>query len=472
MNRRKKVRSACIAAVITALMLPAMPAMAQETAVAPAGAPSGWAVRDVELAQLHELAAPGLFGQYQTAVTKSELQAAGTTLLKKLSGKADAALGEPQSGSGEETATREDAAVLMYKVIRTSHPELNVTLSQSVYKSDTAAYPQAEAASYISSKAIIQGMTEGGLSLAEPLSREQLLTIVKRTYEFVLQETNTASKGLVWKISGGKSPVYVMGSIHIADISIYPLDNIVEQAYGQSDHLAVEADIVQDQAGITYMGQKAVYTDGSTLDKHVSPETYRLLSDTMGQFGYGPEVYSALKPWYAALIIQNLKLAESSYSADFGLDYHFLSDAEENGKSVLEVEGIKFQVDMFDSFTPELQEQFLLSTLIGDADNGGQTEDEQGKALGEMLGYWKAGDASKFGEIITAATGDETGDSEFNRIFWEERNKHMYETIGQYLADPGGDSYFVIVGAGHLLGDKGVLKQLEQAGYKVEQLLD
>ncbi|MNC22559.1 TraB family protein [compost metagenome] len=322
---------------------------------------------------------------------------------------------------------------------------------------------------------ILKGKQDGSLNLADTLTREQLLSLTYRTYEFVLQESNTASKGLVWKVTGGKSPVYVLGSIHIGDISIYPLDNAIKKAYEGSSYLAVEADITQDAEGIQYMGQKAVFSDGSTLDKHVSAETYKLFAGKMEQAGIAADVYNTLKPWYAALLVQNLSLAEASYSANLGLDVYFLSEAAKTQKPVLQVEGIKFQVDMFDSFDAKLQEEFLLGTLTeseGGADGKDAAANTQAQLMQSLLHYWSTGNAEEFGKLIGRSNEAEAGASEFTRIFWDERNKNMFSTVEKYLADSAGHSYFVVVGAGHLYGDTGVLKELEKAGYTIEQLLD
>jgi uncharacterized protein len=483
MGTMKKARSACLTALIATMLLPVVPVWAAEGAPAAANTPSGWAAEDVELANLHQLASGSLFDEYQALATKDELSNTGTVLFKKLTQKTDkesvtGAVYEDKAVTasvyGNQSATRQEAAIVLYNVIKSSHPDLNFSTEAELPYSDinTLTGEAEDAVRYMASKAIIQGKADGRLDLADPLTREQLLILVKRTYEFVLQETNTASKGLIWKISGGKSPVYVLGSIHIADISMYPIDNLVQGAYESSKHLAVEADIVQDNEGILYMSQKAVYSDGSTLDKNISAETYKLFADKMTQLGYPAETYNILKPWYAALLLQNLSMADAAYTANFGLDVYFLADAKQTEKSVLEVEGIKFQVDMFEGFSSELQEQFLLSTLVADAEAAKETAEAQAAIFADMLSYWKTGDAAKFAELIAGSTEEELGASEFNRVFWHERNKHMAETVEDYLADPSGDSYFVVVGAGHLFGETGVLKELEKAGYKTEQLLD
>jgi len=51
---------------------------------------------------------------------------------------------------------------------------------------------------------------------------------------------------------------------------------------------------------------------------------------------------------------------------------------------------------------------------------------------------------------------------------FDERNMRMTSKIEGYLNSSG--SYFVIVGAGHLVGKRGIVELLKNKGYGVEQL--
>jgi uncharacterized protein YbaP (TraB family) len=48
------------------------------------------------------------------------------------------------------------------------------------------------------------------------------------------------------------------------------------------------------------------------------------------------------------------------------------------------------------------------------------------------------------------------------------RNKNMVSKITEYLQTH--ETYFVIVGAGHLVGERGIVELLRKRGYLVEQL--
>ena len=50
-------------------------------------------------------------------------------------------------------------------------------------------------------------------------------------------------KAFVWQVSSEQATVYLMGSIHFADKSFYPLRKEIEEAYSRSNALVVEMDI-------------------------------------------------------------------------------------------------------------------------------------------------------------------------------------------------------------------------------------
>jgi uncharacterized protein YbaP (TraB family) len=52
--------------------------------------------------------------------------------------------------------------------------------------------------------------------------------------------------------------------------------------------------------------------------------------------------------------------------------------------------------------------------------------------------------------------------------FLFQRNDAMVKKIEEFLRQPR--TRFVAVGAGHLVGDRGIVEQLQKSGYKVEQI--
>src|SRR5437870_328701 len=76
----------------------------------------------------------------------------------------------------------------------------------------------------------------------------------------------------LWRIQSGKATAYLLGSIHVAKASMYPLDPQIEKAFNNSAALVVEADASPDKAmGLAMkMMARASYPPDDALDKHIS----------------------------------------------------------------------------------------------------------------------------------------------------------------------------------------------------------
>src|SRR5437667_5416542 len=83
---------------------------------------------------------------------------------------------------------------------------------------------------------------------------------------------------------------------------------------------------------------------------------------------------------------------------------------------------------------------------------------------------WRSGDAAAMQEVITSSVRDYPQLKPLMTKLLDERNNAMTTKIERFLQTP--KTYFVAVGAGHLVGDKGILSQLRGGHYDVEQLQD
>ena len=64
---------------------------------------------------------------------------------------------------------------------------------------------------------------------------------------------------------------------------------------------------------------------------------------------------------------------------------------------------------------------------------------------------------------------DDVGSKSLEKKLLDDRNVAMTAKIEEYLK--GKDPIFVVVGAAHIIGDKGIAKQLRDKGYKVDQVV-
>lgn len=286
--------------------------------------------------------------------------------------------------------------------------------------------------------------------------KDQISEVV-RSGQDELASANKAAysgKSLCWKFNSGRGDVYVLGSIHVGKKQLYPLNKNVTDAFEASDTLVVEAN-VNDVSSVIKMMEGGIYTDGQSLREHLKPKTLRLLEAKLNGRNLNFNEYAIFKPWFISLLLMSLELKKLGFDEELGIDKYFLNQAA--AKKILELEGVGFQIKLFNEFSNDLQEIFIVSTLMN-LDNL-EVETDQ------MLKAWMSGDAAEV-ERVTYKSVSEYPEL-YEKLFYE-RNKNMASKIEGFLRDGG--NFFVVVGAGHLVGAEGIVKLLEQKGYAATQL--
>jgi hypothetical protein len=266
-------------------------------------------------------------------------------------------------------------------------------------------------------------------------------------------------KNFLWKIQSGSATVYLLGSIHFLKKEVYPLNEAIENAYESSDTLVVEANINEiDKLDLTKFTSRAFYQGDDHIEKHVSPETYRSIKKESETLGLPVELIRMQKPWFLALALQAMELVKLGYDPRYGVDVHFLAKAR-GKKRILELESLEEQINLLSGFSDREQEFFLLYTLKNLRSMDGQVE--------ALVRAWASGDAQAIDSILTeSALQDRAIAPIFGKLF-DERNLKMCSRIESYLNSTG--STFVIVGAGHLVGKRGIIELIKGKGYLVEQ---
>ena len=159
-----------------------------------------------------------------------------------------------------------------------------------------------------------------------------------------------------------------------------------------------------------------------------------------------------------ALTLTALELLRSGFEPRYGIDMHFLSKAGQ--KRIVELESLDQQVDLLSNFSDAEQEAFLVYTI--------KELDTLGRESDRLLQTWKAGDARGLESILAkSADGDQGTISIYEKLLYA-RNRSMTAKVEDFLRSK--DTCFVVVGAGHLVGSKGIVELLRTKGYAVEQM--
>lgn len=300
--------------------------------------------------------------------------------------------------------------------------------------------------------------------MSRPTDRRPLRLVALATLLLPLatqaKGTDTDGKSFLWKVTAenGRS-LHLFGSIHMADASMYPLPAPVEEAFAASQVLVVEADIENvDAAGIMQLTmRKAALPDGQRLSQVVSKETWALLEKALD--GLMPAAtLEPFQPWFAAMTIASTAIKKAGLDPQLGLDKHFLT--RRGDRKVVELEGVTEQIEMLSGFDLAQQEKLLVWTIAD--------LDAVQRELATLIAAWKAGDTAALEKIVTESTREHPEAKPVVDRLIHKRNAEMTKKVARMLQTA--EKEFVVVGAAHLVGDSGLVRQLAKKGFRVEQL--
>ncbi len=266
-------------------------------------------------------------------------------------------------------------------------------------------------------------------------------------------------KAFFWEVTGQDNTLYLLGSIHFARADFYPLRDAIEMAFAKSDHLAVEINInAIDPAKIQRMLLEiGTYPAPDSIVNHLGASTLAKLQRYLAANELPFEALANQKPGLLMITLATLELTKQGLSATQGVDLYLLQQAA-GQKVILEMETLEEQFAIL--LDPEDPEQMLEQSL---------DELEDYPALVTLLlESWRLGDSDALEELMINKPLREYPESKqsFDKLF-TQRNIKMTNKIEAYLAT--GRSHFVVVGAGHLVGEQGIVELLRDAGYRVTQ---
>ena len=287
-----------------------------------------------------------------------------------------------------------------------------------------------------------------------------------KPYFFVLLLLFTSlsldAKSILYKVSSSTSTVYVLGSIHLAKPELYPLKKPIEAAYKASDVLVVELDVTSPHSLSviqTSMMTLGMYSQGKSLKSELTPQTYKLLKNYLKKIGLSLEIMQPMRPWTVMLQLSSMEMMRLGYNPSLGIDMHFLGLAKQDGKGILELESAEEQMGFLSKKDKNFQDLLLRYTL--------EEMHELEPLLTKMFKSWKAGDAQSLAKVVDTSLGVDPRLSEMYDLLITKRNYAMTKKIQSYLKT--NKNYFVVVGAGHVVGEEGIVRILKKRGYKVTQ---
>jgi uncharacterized protein YbaP (TraB family) len=274
-----------------------------------------------------------------------------------------------------------------------------------------------------------------------------------------------ADRALLWTVrgpAGSPGTVYLLGSVHVRGDRPLALDAALEQAFQRSDELWVEVNLLAVEPGELAQAalERARLQPPQRLHDLVSPDTEALLQAFAAAHHLDLERLEGLKPWAVALALSTFQMQAQGLKPTQGVDLYFMERAH-GQKPIGSLESVASQFAVLDSLPPSMQETMLRGALEDDEKPSGATP------LEPIVDSWEAGDEAALSATLFAPLQEHPELAPFYEQVYFARNSAMSARLERFLSEPR--TRFVVVGAGHLLGPRGIVAELRQAGCRVER---
>lgn len=279
------------------------------------------------------------------------------------------------------------------------------------------------------------------------------------------------SEGLLWQAKKDGRVIHLVGTMHVHDPRHDATMSRVEPWLDDAEHIFLElgdGDEARLQRMVAEQPELAFITEGPTLPDLLGEEDWNRLRAALSERGVPGFLAAKMKPWMAManLAITSCDL-ENLKSGLRGLDAMIIEAAAEAGKPAEALEPLDTALKLFAAFTQEEQLDMLRLGLAQ------QAKDSADQAATLTEAYFRE-EIQLIWEFslrqMRAQPGLTPEDlasqiDRFETVMVTARNTAWMDPI---LAADG--PTLVAVGAMHLPGEQGLLRQLERAGYAITRL--
>jgi len=286
-----------------------------------------------------------------------------------------------------------------------------------------------------------------------------LLLALFASHPLAAQQISKSPLHALWKVEGKSNVVYLLGSIHLLRREHHPLAPAIQSAYSNATVLAFETDIEEMEKPETQakMLAKSMLSEGETLKTQLSAQTYSDLIKRTDALGLPTELVDRMKPSIAAMTIALIEIQKLGANPNYGVDRYFHRRARSEGKEVIGLETVDFQIDLITTFS-RAEGELLLTCTLKDLDTA--------KVLyGDMVTAWQTGDTARLEDLLDRAFRQ--APALYKRMVTDRTRQWMTKTE-ELLRDK--KNAVIIVGVGHLVHNDGLVGLLKKKGYKVTQL--
>ena len=261
--------------------------------------------------------------------------------------------------------------------------------------------------------------------------------------------------------SDGAEAFYLMGSVHLGRRSLWRYPRAIDDAYRRSAELVLEtgADELRPEVATRLAERYGTIRPPETLRDRVSRGTLDELSRFLSGRRDSLSRYLQMEPWFIAQQIEAREAQRTGLQAEFGIERHFANRAARE-KPVVGLETAESQMQLL-AWLPRATQEELLRDAIE------QARDERNGSEG-VARAWARGDERELERIIYRAMSESPRLSTYYERMLIGRNESMTQRLASLARD--GKLRFVVVGVGHMVGERGIPVLLRDYGFRVDRV--
>jgi hypothetical protein len=262
----------------------------------------------------------------------------------------------------------------------------------------------------------------------------------------------------LWTVHGPKATIYLLGSIHVLPPQMQWRTPQIDAALKAADVFVFEIPMDASQkADIqAFIKENGFLPPGMALPSLLTGEAREDYIAALNLTHVPADKLTQMRPWLALLVMEGGMVTQQHYSADSGLDRQIYALA-------LKRPGVTFRA--FE--TPDQQLKLLMpddqALEVQEFDAGLKDLLKETMSVNDLVSAWARGDTARINDLMNSGFKD---NPKAEKTLFEDRNHAWITQLESMLNEP--HVFFVTVGAGHLVGPKGVPALLRRDGYKVD----
>ncbi|MBL0359034.1 MAG: TraB/GumN family protein [Chitinophagaceae bacterium] len=269
--------------------------------------------------------------------------------------------------------------------------------------------------------------------------------------------SNTDNNSLLWEVSGNglKQNSYLFGTFHLMCKGDIVISNQLKAAIGNAATVYMELDM-DDPAvmmgGLLMMNMK----NGKKLKDLYTEEEYNKLNKFFKDSLSTPLTFlQSIKPYFLVAMLYPKMMPCKTVS---GVAEELMKVAKTQQKEINGLETMEFQASVFDSIPYEEQAKELIKSI--------DSLNIYAKYFDTMVNVYKSQQLAAMQNLFNKS---EFGMEEHQDILLDNRNKNWVIQLKEIMKK---QPVFVAVGAGHLVGEKGLIELLRNQGYTLRPLMN